>query len=215
MFFCFCFHAHSTHELIDVRFVFVQILFCPTCEETYKLPQNGNIKDNQEQVCPLDGYELVLYTTGSGTGVSYPLCPRCYSAPPFEDFEESLMPCTHCLHPTCAHSPAKNGVKDCSECEKGRIIFDPRSGPRWKMTCNTCQNQIQFIDGIHKMTALKDLCPECNARLFRFDFHKDKNPLKDGILLIEKACIFCDERISELTLQRIARKVHPMFRRGG
>lgn len=62
-----------------------QRLYCPTCEETYNLPQNGTIKLYKEYKCPLDKFELVLFSLGntaSAQGKSYPLCPYCYSHPP-------------------------------------------------------------------------------------------------------------------------------------
>ena len=40
-------------------------LHCATCDETYSLPQNGNIKLYKELKCPLDEFELVLWTTGA------------------------------------------------------------------------------------------------------------------------------------------------------
>lgn len=39
-------------------------LHCSSCDETYTLPQNGNIKLYKELKCPLDEFELVLWTTG-------------------------------------------------------------------------------------------------------------------------------------------------------
>jgi DNA topoisomerase-3 len=62
-----------------------QRLYCPTCEETYSLPQNGTIKLYKELKCPLDNFELVLFSLGNTAGAqgkSYPLCPYCYSHPP-------------------------------------------------------------------------------------------------------------------------------------
>jgi len=39
-------------------------LHCASCDDTYSLPQNGNIKLYKEIRCPLDHFELVLWTTG-------------------------------------------------------------------------------------------------------------------------------------------------------
>lgn len=35
-------------------------------------------------MCPLDGYELLLFSLAGTDGKTYPLCPLCYSYPPFE-----------------------------------------------------------------------------------------------------------------------------------
>jgi DNA topoisomerase III len=66
-------------------------MYCPTCEETYNLPQGGTIKLYKGLKCPLDNYELVLYSLGNtkdAQGKSFPLCPYCYNHPPTFDIEE-------------------------------------------------------------------------------------------------------------------------------
>ena len=60
-------------------------LYCATCEEIYGLPQGGDIKLFSGSVCPLDSFELLLFTMGGKDGKKYPLCPFCYNNPPFED----------------------------------------------------------------------------------------------------------------------------------
>lgn len=40
-------------------------LYCPTCDVTYSLPNNGKIMLYKELKCPLDGFELLLFSTGS------------------------------------------------------------------------------------------------------------------------------------------------------
>ena len=42
-----------------------QRLYCQTCEATYPLPQNGTIKPYMELKCPLDNFELVLFSLGN------------------------------------------------------------------------------------------------------------------------------------------------------
>jgi uncharacterized membrane protein YgcG len=62
-----------------------QRLYCSTCEEIYALPQNGTIKLYKELKCPLDNFDLVLFSLGNtekAQGKSYPLCPYCYNNPP-------------------------------------------------------------------------------------------------------------------------------------
>lgn len=62
-------------------------LHCSHCDDTYSLPQNGTIKLYKELRCPLDDFELVLWSSGS-RGKSYPLCPYCYNHPPFRDMKK-------------------------------------------------------------------------------------------------------------------------------
>lgn len=50
-------------------------------------PQNGTIKLYKELRCPLDQFELLLFSLGNTEGAqgkSFPLCPYCYNNPPFE-----------------------------------------------------------------------------------------------------------------------------------
>jgi DNA topoisomerase-3 len=70
-----------------------QRLYCPTCEQTHSLPQHGTIKLYKELRCPLDNFELVLFSLGNASaaqGKSYPLCPCCYNNPPKIDIEDAI-----------------------------------------------------------------------------------------------------------------------------
>lgn len=57
-------------------------MHCAHCNETYNLPQNGNIRIYKELKCPLDDFELLSWSTGA-RGKSYTFCPYCYNNPPF------------------------------------------------------------------------------------------------------------------------------------
>lgn len=58
-------------------------LHCAMCNETYSLPQSGSFKLFNELKCPLDDFELLLWTAGPN-GKGYPFCPYCYVYPPFK-----------------------------------------------------------------------------------------------------------------------------------
>lgn len=60
-------------------------LHCPHCDETYNLPQNGNVRLYKELKCPLDDFELLSWSMGS-KGKSFPFCPYCFNHPPFRYF---------------------------------------------------------------------------------------------------------------------------------
>lgn len=97
-----------------------QRLYCPTCAETYNLPQNGTIKLYKELKCPLDGFELLVFSLGNSAGAvgkTYPLCPSCYNHPPNDLLGSASlgggMSCHQCLHPTCTHSQIANAVCPC------------------------------------------------------------------------------------------------------
>ncbi|XP_052797572.1 DNA topoisomerase 3-beta-1-like [Mya arenaria] len=170
-------------------------LHCSQCDETYTLPQHGNIKLYKELKCPLDDFELVLWTTGA-RGKTYPLCPYCFNNPPFKDMRKG-MGCSECTHPTCAHSLAHTGVCECVECENGILVLDVTSGPKWRMACNKCNVVINFFENAHKVTVSEDPCDDCGANLIEVDFSKDKTPLVDGNTE-HVGCVFCDPLLKNL-----------------
>ncbi|KAJ2957588.1 hypothetical protein NQZ79_g6685 [Umbelopsis isabellina] len=187
-------------------------LHCKTCDETYSLPLNGNIKLYKELRCPLDDFELVLFSTGS-KGIGYPICPYCYNNPPFEDMKKH-MGCNHCPHPSCKHSMVKNAVGPCPESERdvdpcpGRLVLDATSAPRWKLSCNECNVVSSFIDTIKLVTLLDDIC-DCGSAILKIEFRENTNkPPVEG-------CVSCDDEAEALLETRFAnRTVRNRGRRG-
>lgn len=72
------------------------------------------------------------------------------------------MPCTTCLHPTCANAPARLGVMPCPACpagasigasgsasSAGTLVLDPLSGPKWRLDCNRCNFLIYLPKELH------------------------------------------------------------------
>ncbi|CAO3686743.1 unnamed protein product [Rhizopus stolonifer] len=188
-------------------------LHCSTCDETYALPLNGNIKLYRELRCPLDDFELVLYSTGS-KGTGFPICPYCYNHPPFEDYTKG-MSCNHCPHPTCPHSMVTNAVCPCPETENevdpcnGALILDATSAPRWKLSCNECNIVSSFVDTVKSVTIVKnDMC-ECGSVLLKIEFRENQSrePMS--------GCIMCDADIEGLLTTRFAkRNVRARFKGG-
>ncbi|XP_076846010.1 DNA topoisomerase 3-beta-1 isoform X3 [Brachyhypopomus gauderio] len=188
-------------------------LHCSHCDETYSLPQNGAIKLYKELRCPLDEFELVLWTSGP-RGKSYPLCPYCYSNPPFRDMKKGLG-CNECTHPSCPHSLHSLGIGQCVECEAGVLVFDPSSGPKWRMACNRCNVVVHFFEHAHKVQVTQDSCESCDASLVMVDFHKAHSPLLDGETQ-HTGCVFCDAVFQDLVELKHATMRHPMHtHRGG
>ncbi len=124
-----------------------QRLHCRTCNQTYSLPQGGNIKVSEftffetfkifkvfkELTCPLDQFELVLFSTGS-KGKGFPVCPQCYNDPPFPNVGAG-MGCNKCPDERCPNSFTRNWVCECPEFKcTGKLVLDATSAPRWKVT---------------------------------------------------------------------------------
>uniref|UniRef100_A0A8C1VKJ1 DNA topoisomerase n=1 Tax=Cyprinus carpio TaxID=7962 RepID=A0A8C1VKJ1_CYPCA len=187
-------------------------LHCSHCDETYSLPQNGAIKLYKELKCPLDEFELVLWTSGS-RGKSYPVCPYCFSNPPFRDMKKG-MGCNECTHPSCQHSLNSLGIGQCVECETGVLVFDPTSGPKWRMACNKCNVVVHFFEHAHKVQVSQDSCDSCEASLVIVDFNKTRSPLPDGETQ-HTGCAFCDPVFQDLVELKYATMRHPMHRAGG
>lgn len=188
-------------------------LYCPSCEEVHALPQNGHIKLYKEITCPLDNFELVLFSLAGPDGKSYPLCPYCYNNPPFEGAEKLFggvgfskepgkhvgkggMPCTLCPHPTCRNSMIQQGVCACPECD-GTLVLDPVSAPKWRLDCNKCSNLVYLPHNAHKIAVCQERCEECGSALLEVNFNKNSTPLSNGATL-HKACLLCDELLYSL-----------------
>ncbi|XP_042721854.1 DNA topoisomerase 3-beta-1 [Lagopus leucura] len=186
-------------------------LHCSHCDDTYSLPQNGTIKLYKELRCPLDDFELVLWSSGS-RGKSYPLCPYCYNHPPFRDMKKG-MGCNECTHPTCQHSLSMLGIGQCVECENGVLVLDSTSGPKWKMACNKCNVIVHFFENAHKVRVSPETCELCDAALVDVDFNKAKSPLP-GDETQHSGCVFCDPVFQDLVELKHAAMRHPMHRGG-
>lgn len=59
--------------------------------------------------------------------------------------------CNSCPHPTCAHSLTLLGVSSCIECDRGILVLDCTSSPKWKLVCNFCDVIINCFDDAVKV----------------------------------------------------------------
>ncbi|BBG93468.1 DNA topoisomerase, type IA, core, partial [Prunus dulcis] len=187
-------------------------LYCNTCEEVYYLPQKGSIKLYKELTCPLDNFELLIFSMPGPDGKSFPLCPYCYNSPPFEGIDTLFgavksgpssqlgkgagMPCFLCPHPTCRHSLIAQGVCACPECS-GTLVLDPVSAPKWRLCCNMCNFLVLLPEGAHQISTTRERCPECDSTILEVDFNKKTTPLENGETLYT-GCILCDELLHSL-----------------
>ncbi|XP_028904879.1 DNA topoisomerase 3-beta-1 [Ornithorhynchus anatinus] len=187
-------------------------LHCSHCDDTYSLPPNGPVKLYKELRCPLDEFELVLWTSGS-RGKSYPLCPYCYNHPPFRDMKKGGG-CNECTHPTCQHSLGMLGIGQCVECESGVLVLEPTSGPKWKMACNRCNVVVHFFENAHRVRVAPEACDACEAALVLVDFNKARSPLPAGRTQ-HCGCVFCDPVFQDLVELRHAAARHPAHRGPG
>jgi len=182
-------------------------LYCGQCDETYNVPQNGNIKLHQELKCPLDDFEILYYTAGS-KGRSYVFCPYCYNNPPFPDMRKESAGCNSCTHPTCPRGQNAQGVSNCVECEQGVLTLDEASGPKWKLGCGKCDIIVSLFNNAARVQVVADeACSECDAQLLRVEYKEGKSRLRDDRTSAQ-GCIFCDPELSSLV-----EKQHAVFMR--
>lgn len=180
---------------IDTR---PQRLYCPYCEVTFALPQGGSIKQYMSFKCPLDNFELVFCQIEGGKSV--PICPKCYTDPPFEDAggnqHRRHMACDECRHPTCEHSLTTNYVCDCvDEGCNGSMAFVPRSAGKWRICCNSCSMMVRLPPTAQRVHVSSQECPDCGANKVDVVFPAGKSVLpnrKEQIV----ACVFCDAALS-------------------
>ncbi|XP_022920150.1 DNA topoisomerase 3-beta-1 [Onthophagus taurus] len=169
-------------------------LHCPQCDETFSLPQNGNVRLFKELKCPLDDFELLSWSMGN-KGKSFVFCPYCYNNPPFNDMKKGNG-CNNCTHPTCAHSLNNTGVSGCVGCDYGVLVLDPSSGPKWKLGCNRCDTIIHLFEDCQKITVENDVC-DCGAQLVNVEYKSEKTKLPNDKKEM-KGCIYCSPEFVNL-----------------
>lgn len=157
-------------------------LYCPNCELTYKLPQNGTIRTFKEQRCPVDGFEIVLFKNDR---VSFVLCPMCFNDPPFEATKPGLT-CLNCPKSDCPNNLYKTPVAGCPKCESDMILSDLNK-PQWKIVCTECHYSENVLEGAQSVQGSEEYCEECGALVLVGKF-TDKEV---------QCCVFCTRQDNE------------------
>jgi DNA topoisomerase-3 len=176
-------------------------MHCETCEMTYALPQHGSIRLYKGITCPLDEFELLLYSVASGK--SFPVCPACYNEPLIDE-QPVHAGCNQCPHPTCEHGATRNAVWPCPECDFGTLVLDRHSAPNWRVDCNACLYRIQLPERAHRVHVSKATCGTCGSFKLAIDFHAKETPLANGETKYV-GCLMCDALLAEVTQDAHAR----------
>ncbi|VDK31961.1 unnamed protein product [Taenia asiatica] len=187
-------------KLVDSK---PQRLHCPVCSDTYAVPQNGSIRPYKETKCPLDDFELVLWTQGT-KGKSMVFCPYCYINPPFPGQWRNTG-CANCLHPTCTFSLAAKGVDACAECPQGTLVLDDSHAPKFRLCCNHCDAIVLFSEAVKSVSVRSATCEACTARHLALQI--DTSKLKSGDSAIPAkftGCVFCSDEMCKLLSARKA-----------
>jgi DNA topoisomerase-3 len=170
-------------------------MHCDTCESTYALPQQGAIKLYKGATCPLDDFELLLYSVLGGK--SFPLCPACFNDPSIDE-QEMHAGCNRCPHPSCEHAMTKSALYPCPECDFGTLVLDRSSAPKWRVDCNACLYRIELPPAAHRVHVAKATCGTCGAFKLAIDFSAKQTPLGDGETKYV-GCLLCDALLNGLT----------------
>jgi DNA topoisomerase-3 len=176
-------------------------MHCEMCEMTYPLPQPGSIRLYKGISCPLDDFELLLYSVPSGK--SFPVCPACYNEPLIDE-QPLHSGCNQCPHPTCEHGATRNAVWPCPECDFGTLVLDRHSAPKWRVDCNVCLYRIELPERAHSVHVSKATCGTCGSFKLAIDFHAKESPLANGETKYV-GCLMCDALLAEVTQDAHAR----------
>jgi len=185
-----CGRCHRYMKYINLR---PNRLYCPTCEETYKMPtKQGKIRLFGESRCPLDDFELVIFT--SKRGQSFSICPFCFNNPTLEGMTPESG-CNKCPNKDCKFSVEQKAYESCPGCDIGRLVLNPNMQPM--IDCNLCNYSIILPQAIIKKLELTtQVCETCGCKLLEFHFHKGKDPVGSGETFI--GCLKCNPKLSPL-----------------
>nr|XP_015221342.1 PREDICTED: DNA topoisomerase 3-beta-1 [Lepisosteus oculatus] len=168
-----------------------------------------------DSIAGMDELMEVSFSPIAATGKPLSRCGKCHRFMKYIQVRQRQgMGCNECTHPSCQHSLSSLGISQCVECESGVLVFDPTSGPKWKMACNRCNVVVHFFENAHKVRVSPDSCEACEASLLVVDFNKARSPLP-GDETQHTGCAFCDPVFQDLVELKHATMRHPMHRAGG
>ncbi|KAK6588006.1 DNA topoisomerase III beta [Cryptosporidium xiaoi] len=171
---------------------FPQKLYCSYCDVYLNIPQKGSLKLYKELRCPLDDFELLLFTDKNGTKNIF--CPRCYNDPPILNKKTSML-CKFCPNQSCNFSLRSLYLMACPNrsCFEGIITLDVTSSPDWRFRCSNCEASFLIkSSNIQKVLLGNNNCNFCGTRILK---------------LTEKAssvnivgCPVCDKEVNKFVL---------------
>lgn len=190
------FRCGSCNRYLKLIIAKPQRLFCPNCDETFNIPQNGNYKSYKEMRCPIDNFELLYFSIQGGKNFIF--CPNCYNKPPFENMEKALG-CNSCTHQTCKFSKTQNGIAPCNNCRfDGMLVLDPGSGPpKWTVACNKCNFSVTAFKEASNVTVEDELCTKCQMKSISVKFREGKSKLSDGSSQF-RGCLWCSNEFNTI-----------------
>jgi len=175
-------------------------LECETCKKSYDLPKNGSYKLVGERFCPLDGYQVLLYTSAATQAAKYFICPKCYNDSPFPDISNHIS-CNLCPEAKCQYSVPNNELKECDKCSNGTLIIDQHNNTKVTISCNYCTNHYLVVENITTAQRSKESCENCEAYLFK-EINFKAQPQGFTATNYKNVCAFCHPEISKMIKYR-------------
>lgn len=139
-------------------------LHCNNCNLNLTLPQNGKVEIAGDRCCPIDGFQLLVFTSFNQI-TSYLICPCCSNRSPHPEISARLT-CNLCPEAECPYSSVNSELQDCNKCHQGKMILDQQVEDRLTASCNYCSHKILIAQNILSFQRATGNCPKCSSYLF-------------------------------------------------
>jgi len=139
-------------------------LQCENCKFTLSLPMTGSLTMAGDNFCPLDGFQLLLFTSFNKI-TSFLICPMCSNKSPYPDISGRLT-CNLCPQEECPYSSVNNNMGTCNACNQGLLVLDQMIENNLTASCNSCSNKLLLVENLHQFQRSTNKCDQCSAYLF-------------------------------------------------
>lgn len=204
-------------------------LHCTSCNQTLKLPRNGNL-DRSEHDCPICRFQ-VISVTNSVSNSTHTVCPMCMNNPPQEsgfnpEGKTSEFRCFNCTNNQCRlarGTPAGlSDVAKCPKCGRPCTLREVASGSRL-ISCTAGRGNCDFVyffprNSIERLRRADGSCERCGSAMLEVDFSPAARP--PGAPGSFRGCIWCDAHYENALRamgedRDVPRHPHPGSRFGG
>jgi len=124
---------------------------------------NGTVNIAGDHFCPLDGFQLLLFTSYNKI-TSFLICPMCSNKSPYPDVSSRLT-CNLCPQQDCPYSSVNNDIGTC-KCNKGLLVLDQMIESNLTASCNSCPNKLLLVENVHQFQRSESKCEQCSAYIF-------------------------------------------------
>lgn len=134
---------------------------CDNCNLQLTLPMNGDVVIAGEHFCPLDNFQLLLFTSHNKV-TSYTICPMCSNHAQYDQVPGKIT-CNLCPQADCVYSAVNNQIKECDSCKKGALVIDQMIGNTLTASCNYCTHKLTLAENVSQFMRSSEQCLTCKA----------------------------------------------------